>query len=570
MRLDYKWRAAIVVAIGLFMAVLDITIVSVALPQMQAYFHTNRDTITWVATAYLLAQAAVIPITGFISDRVGTKLVFLVALALFTVGSALCAFSPTEGWLIAFRVFQGIGGGALFPVAFAIIFRVFPPTERGAASALIGVPVLLAPAFGPTIGGFFTQTFDWRAIFLINVPVGVVAFIGSLLVLHGGARERVESDLGAAPARQRFDIAGLVLSMVGFTALVYGISEAALSSWSDRTVVISLVTGSVLLVAFVINELVVADPVMDVRLFGNYTFAAANVLTWVVSGFLFASIYLLPIFYQNVQGHSPLQSGEFVIVQGLGAAIATVIAGRLYNQVGPRGLVSFGFILVTVGTYGLTKLSVNTTWQSMQIWLLVRGLGSGLYQYPFADAGGIGSEQPGDGARLLADQCDQAGLRRCWHHRAYDHLCAGDQELRHHARSSGESGNSGVRDPAGKGGNATGSDAVYQRLPGRSHDPSRQADRDLLSTLRHCGAAAYSPDPGLRATDNAAVRRALCDDLRGAARAAISGAVRREVRGRACGADSAGPRNQRRPHGLDHWLCGGDHPGPLPGQGSGG
>jgi EmrB/QacA subfamily drug resistance transporter len=382
MRVDYKWRAAIVVAIGLFMAVLDITIVSVALPQMQAYFHTNRDTITWVATAYLLAQAAVIPITGFISDRVGTKLVFLVALTLFTVGSALCAFSPTEGWLIAFRVFQGIGGGALFPVAFAIIFRVFPPTERGAASALIGVPVLLAPAFGPTIGGFFTQTFDWRAIFLINVPVGVVAFIGSLLVLHGGARERAESGLGAAPARQRFDIAGLVLSMVGFTALVYGISEAALSSWSDRTVVISLVTGSVLLVAFVINELVVADPVMDVRLFGNYTFAAANLLTWVVSGFLFASIYLLPIFYQNVQGHSPLQSGEFVIVQGLGAAFATVIAGRLYNQVGPRGLVSFGFILVTVGTYGLTKLSVNTTWQSMQIWLLVRGLGLGFTNIP--------------------------------------------------------------------------------------------------------------------------------------------------------------------------------------------
>jgi EmrB/QacA subfamily drug resistance transporter len=382
-RLDYKWRAAIVVALGLFMGVLDVTIVSVALPQMQAYFHTDRDTITWVATAYILAQAAVIPITGFVSDRIGTKIVFLTALALFTLGSGLCAIAPNEQLLIAFRVFQGIGGGALFPVAFAIVFRVFPPAERGPASALIGVPVLLAPAFGPTIGGFFTQNFDWRAIFLINLPVGVIAFIGSVLVLHGGARERAESGLAAPEGgRKRFDIVGLVLSMVGFTLLVYGISEAAVSSWSDTKVVVSLVVGGVLLVAFIVNELLVSDPVMDVRLFRNYTFTAANVLTWAVSGFLFASIYLLPVFFQNVQGYSPLQSGEFVIVQGLGAAVGTVIAGRLYNTVGPRTLVALGFAMVTVGTFGFTRLDVNTSWQSLQIWLLVRGLGLGFTNIP--------------------------------------------------------------------------------------------------------------------------------------------------------------------------------------------
>jgi EmrB/QacA subfamily drug resistance transporter len=386
MRLEYKWQAAIVVAVGLFMGVLDVTIVSVALPQMQAYFHTDRDTITWVATAYLLAQAAVIPVTGVVSDRFGTKNVYLAALAIFTIGSALCAISPTEQWLIAFRVLQGIGGGALFPVAFAIIFRVFPPTERGGASALIGVPVLLAPAFGPTIGGFVTQTWDWRAIFLINLPVGVAAFIGCLVVLHSGARERAESGLdgpnGQQIARQRFDAVGLVLSMVGFTALLYGISEAAVTSWTDRNVVISLVVGGVLLVAFVFNELRVSDPVMDVRLFRIYSFTVANVLTWVVSGFLFASIYLLPIFFQNVQNYSPLQSGEFVIVQGLGAAVATLIAGRLYNRVGPRILVAIGFSLVTIGTYPFTQLDVNTSWQSLQIWLLIRGLGLGLTNIP--------------------------------------------------------------------------------------------------------------------------------------------------------------------------------------------
>jgi MFS family permease len=146
--------------------------------------------------------------------------------------------------------------------------------------------------------------------------------------------------------------------------------------------VIALVVGSVLLVAFVINELRVTDPVMDMRLFSNYTFTASNVLTWVVAGFLFASLYLLPIFFQNVQGHSPLQSGQFVIVQGLGAAVSSAIAGRFYNRVGPRMLVATGFALVTVGTYGLTQLDVNTSWQSLQIWLVVRGLGLGFTNIP--------------------------------------------------------------------------------------------------------------------------------------------------------------------------------------------
>jgi MFS family permease len=149
-----RWRVATVVVVGLFMAILDTTIVSVTLPQMQKAFHTDFATITWVASAYFLAQAAVIPIVGYLSDRVGTKPIFLTALILFTVGSALCAFAPTKEALIAFRVFQGIGGGALFPMAFAIIFRIFPPTERGQVNALLGIPAVMAPGFGPTIGGY--------------------------------------------------------------------------------------------------------------------------------------------------------------------------------------------------------------------------------------------------------------------------------------------------------------------------------------------------------------------------------------------------------------------------------
>lgn len=383
MRLAYKWQAALVLALGAFMAILDTTIVSVALPQMQAYFHTDRDTITWVATGYLLSSAAIIPITGYLSDRIGSKTVLLTALALFTLGSGLCAIAPSERLLIAFRVFQGIGGGALLPMAFAIVFRIFPPAERGGASAVIGVPVLLAPTFGPTLGGYLTTTYDWHAIFTINLPIGVVAFVVAAVVLRGRAQASEDAASGeVVPDTGRFDVLGLVLSMAGFTALVYGISRAGSAGWTDRYVLISLIGGGVLLVLFTVAELLASDPVMDVRLFRNYTFTSTNVLVWAISGFLFGSVYLLPIFFQTAQGHSALESGEYVIVQGLGAALATGMAGRLYNVVGPKILVIVGFALVTIGTWQLTQLTPTMSWQSLQEWLFVRGLGLGFANIP--------------------------------------------------------------------------------------------------------------------------------------------------------------------------------------------
>jgi EmrB/QacA subfamily drug resistance transporter len=396
-RLDYKWRAAIVVALGLFMAVLDNTIVNVALPQMESAFHTNLESIEWVVTAYFLAQAAVIPVTGYLSDRIGSKTVFLTALALFTLGSGLCAVAPSKELLIIFRVLQGIGGGALFPIAFAITFRVFPPAERGQASALIGVPVLLAPAFGPTIGGFLTQTFDWSAIFTVNVPIGIVTLLLGFVVLRGRAADQ-EANGEQALRGRRFDAVGLILSMTGFTALVYGITQAGTYGWNDRpfdhyhlfgltidaTVVRYLILGGVLLLVFVVNELLVEDPVIDVRLFLNYTFTVSNLLLWAISGFLFGSILLIPLFFENYHQPplGPLNTGEILISQGVASAVSTVIAGRLYNRVGPRIMGAIGFALLAAGTYGFTQLSVTTTGASLQGWLIVRGLGLGLTNIP--------------------------------------------------------------------------------------------------------------------------------------------------------------------------------------------
>jgi EmrB/QacA subfamily drug resistance transporter len=395
LRLEYKWQAAIIAAVSLFMAVLDNTIVNVALPQMANAFHTDRTTINWVVTAYFLAQAAVIPVTGYLSDLIGSKTVFLSALAIFTLGSALCAVAPSIELLIGFRVLQGVGGGALFPMAFAIIYRIFPPAERGPASAIIGVPVLLAPAFGPTIGGYLTTTFDWNAIFLVNIPIGIAAFIGGFIILRGRAADQAANG-GEALGRRRFDAVGLILAMVGFTAFVYGVTEAGTHGWNDvlfahyhiaglvidASVARYLIVGGVLLVAFVVNELLVSDPVMDLRLFANYTFTISNILLWSVSAFLFGSLILLPYFFEDVRGLTALSTGEIFITQGLAAAVMTVVAGRLYNRVGPRIMAVIGFALLSIGTYGFTQLSVNTTGLSVQGWLVIRGFGLGLTNIP--------------------------------------------------------------------------------------------------------------------------------------------------------------------------------------------
>src|SRR5258708_25069999 len=261
-------------------------------------------------------------------------------------------------------------------MAFAIIFRFFPPTERGMATALLGIPIMMAPAFGPTIGGFLSTNFAWNAIFTINVPIGVVALILAVLTLRG---RKAESENQVAPAgRKRFDMLGLVLSMVGFTALVYGITEAGSKGWGNSTVLTYIIVGAAVLAAFIVVELLVSDPVIDIRLFTNYTFTISNVAMWVISAVLFGSLFLLPLFFENIQGDTALTAGELLISQGLAMGVGMALSGALYNRVGPRILAASGLALLVAGTYSLTRLDVNTSALSLQIWLILRGLGLGF------------------------------------------------------------------------------------------------------------------------------------------------------------------------------------------------
>ncbi|HET8842994.1 MAG TPA: DHA2 family efflux MFS transporter permease subunit [Ktedonobacteraceae bacterium] len=396
MHFTYRWQATLVIALGLLMAILDATIVSVVLPQMATAFKTDYQTITWVATGYFLANAAIIPIVGYISDRIGSKTIFLIALGIFTISSLLCAFASNEQVLIAFRVLQGVGGGALLPVAMAMIFRLFEPTERAGAIALLMIPLLLGPAFGPTLGGYLATNYSWNTIFLINLPIGVVAFILSLIMLRGRSAESTANgtELSLTAGTRRFDWLGLLLAVVGFTALVYGLSSAGSDGWGNSRVLIALIGGGIVLIAFVWTELLVKDPVIDIRLFSNYTFTISNILIWATTGVLFGSIFLLPLFFERVQGLSALTTGEIVISQGLAMAVGLAFSGKLYNRVGPRLLSVAGAALVAISMIGFLHLDVKTTGASLQIWLILRGLGLGLVGQPLQTLAVSGVSKP--------------------------------------------------------------------------------------------------------------------------------------------------------------------------------
>src|SRR5579859_5619570 len=315
MNVSQKWRVAAVVLLGASLAIMDTTIVSVILSQLRTAFHTDFETINWVASAYFLAQAAVLPIAGYVSDRIGSKVAFMTALALFTGGSLLCALSPTKEALIAFRVLQGIGGGALLPLSIAINYRNFPPEERGKITAVFGIPLVMAPTFGPIVGGYLSSISNWNAVFLINVPLGIIDLLLTFLILPGGRTANQNEQ--AKGARKSFDILGLLLSLVGVTTLVYGISVAGIKGWSDQTVLTALLIGTAILIVFVVVELRVSDPVLDLRLFLNYTFSIANVLMWLTFAVSTGGLFLLPLFLENVQGNTAGAVGVLLIGYGL-------------------------------------------------------------------------------------------------------------------------------------------------------------------------------------------------------------------------------------------------------------
>jgi len=354
-RLDYKWIVGIVFVFGLFMDLLDMTIVNVALPELARDLNVDPEKgatqIQWVVTGYLLSLAVFIPVSGWAGDRFGTKRIFMIALFLFTSASLLCGLAWNLESLIAFRVLQGAGGGILTPVGTAMLFRAFPPEERAKAAAILMIPMVVAPASGPVLGGYLVEYQDWRWIFFINIPIGIVGLMFAGMYL----REERQANTG------RLDVPGFVLAAAGLAAVMYALAEAGIDGFGDPRVILFGTIGLALLALFAFVELRTRAPMIDIRLFRNRLFRAMNVVQFVGFAGMMGGLFLLPLLLQAEMGLSPFQSGLTTFPQAIGVVSMVQVAGRIYNRVGPRRMLMGGMFGVALTTLCFVLVDLETS-----------------------------------------------------------------------------------------------------------------------------------------------------------------------------------------------------------------
>lgn len=367
--LEQKWKVLISVMFGVFMIILDSTIVNVAFPTLRTEFGASLSDAQWVLSIYVLALGVTTPITGFLADRFGIKRIYLLGLGIFTIGSFLCGIAPSLGTLILARALQGFGGGLAQPLGPAQLYRAFPPKEQGTALGLFGIALVVAPALGPIIGGWLVDLQIWRAIFFVNVPIGILGvFLGSRFLLDF----RIER-------RPIFDPLGLITSVIGFGSLLYAATLAETNGWTGLGTLTALGIGLVAISASVVVELYVAkEPMLNLRLFANPTFLKAALIGYVAMVALFGAEFLIPIYLQAFRGRTALETGYILLGVAATSAFATPLAGRLFDKIGPRMLIVTGFLILCINTWQMAQIGATTPISYIVFLLALRGLAVGL------------------------------------------------------------------------------------------------------------------------------------------------------------------------------------------------
>ncbi|MET8978100.1 DHA2 family efflux MFS transporter permease subunit [Streptomyces sp. NPDC004539] len=368
-------KVAGAVVLAMIMAILDTTVVNVALPTFLTAFDVDAySTVAWTITGYTLALAAVIPVTGWAADRFGTKRLYLAALTLFTLGSILCAFAWNIEALIGFRVIQGLGGGMLVPVGMTIMTKAAGPKRMGRLMAILGVPMLLGPIAGPILGGWLIDSVSWHWIFLINLPLGIVAIVYAVLVLPKDAPEPSET----------FDVVGMLLMSPGLALFLYGVSSIPGEGTVAATkVLVPGLLGVALIAGFVGWAFRPEHPLLDLRLFRDRNLTVATVVMFLFAGSFFGAMLLVPTYFQQVRGEDVLKAGLLVAPQGIGAMVTMPIAGMLADKVPVGRIVPVGMVAILVGIGGLAlSTDPDTPYWQVILFLFVMGLGMGGSMMP--------------------------------------------------------------------------------------------------------------------------------------------------------------------------------------------
>ena len=382
-----------VVWIGIFMATLDGSIVNVALPTLTDFFKTDLTTIEWVVMAYLLTITSLLLSLGRISDMIGRKIIFAGGLAVFTVGSGLCAFSTTELQLILFRIFQGIGAAMLMATGIAIITHAFPPQERGKAMGLIGTVVSIGSMTGPVLGGFLIQKVGWQSIFLINIPVGIVGTVMALKVLHNDEKSKGQS----------FDIPGALTLFISLITLLLALSEGQDKGWGSSFIIFLFVSSLVFSIIFVTIEIRTKQPILDLRHFRNRQFAAANISALISFMAMFSIILLMPFLLQDELNYSPQKMGLVFMAVPLVMSVVSPLSGWLSDRTNSHVLSSIGISIATLSILSLGYLNAESSFMDVALRLSFLGLGMGFFQPPNNSIimGSLPKEQLGIAAGIM-------------------------------------------------------------------------------------------------------------------------------------------------------------------------
>jgi EmrB/QacA subfamily drug resistance transporter len=366
---NYKWRVLGSVIFGLFMVILDTTVVNVAFPTLRTEFGATLSASQWIISIYVLALGIATPMAGFFADRFGIKRTYVLGLTVFVTGSMLCGIAPNLRVLIAARMLQGLGGGLALPLGTAQLLRAFPPHEQGLALGVFGMALVVAPALGPILGGWLVDLGLWRAIFFINLPIGLTGVILASRFLR-------ESRSETPPP---WDWWGLVTCVIGFGSVLYAASIAADRGWASQDVLIAFGIGAFALGAFASVELSAAPyPLLDLRLFRNRTFLLAATLAYISVLALFGAEFLLPVYLQALRGLTAFHTGLVLLPFAITAGATTPLAGRIYDRVGPRVLAVLGFAALAVNTWQFSRLDATTPLRSIMMLLAVRGFALGM------------------------------------------------------------------------------------------------------------------------------------------------------------------------------------------------
>ena len=356
-----------------FMEVLDTSIANVALPHIAGGLSASQDESTWVLTSYLVSNAIVLPISGWLSDTIGRKRFYMICVALFTASSFMCGFAPNLGVLIFFRIVQGIGGGGLAPSEQAILADTFTPAQRGVAFSVYGMAVVLAPAIGPTMGGWITDNYSWRWIFYINVPVGIVSLLLTQRILEDPPYLIEKAKRGF---KKSIDYIGLLLVMFGLGALQIVFDKGQEDDWFSSNFITSMsLTAVVLLTVFVVWELRHEDPIVDIRLLRNRNFATACFFMFVLGMVLFGTTVIIPQFLQTLLGYSAQQAGMSLSPGAFALMLMMPIAGRLVSKVDARYMMAAGFLATSLALFHMTSLNLGIDFRTAVMMRLFQVMG---------------------------------------------------------------------------------------------------------------------------------------------------------------------------------------------------